>query len=313
MSVIAISEHWKGRNGDFAGISDSKSVRRWLILVDNKADDETTIVDSGLLPPRFSVHPNNVYLTSRRLKLEQHADSPYAWEATAEYSSTPLTLDEEYKELHPNPADRPARVKIKAELRQIAAKDAIVIDFTTEEETLGRWPIVNSAGDAFDPPPEVDDLRWSIEVEVDYNEPPEWFWTLGNCVNEEEVIIRGRTCPPRTLKLSDLKMSELKKENGYEFYTINFELHFRLGPEERDFEDSWLIEPLDRGFNWLNVDPLTLEITKAEILLKGARPAEPQLLDGIGVPIDHPKPGQGVFLKYRYYKDGDFGLLPELL
>lgn len=281
-----------GRSGDSKGVDDTRDTLRWRIVTDNKYDTAQTIYPplaaSGLLPKQFEPHPANIFLTCRSVRIDNQADSPYHWTATAEYSSAPIKESDKEKQEKPNPVDRRAKIRWSTTNYQ----------HVFVEDINGK-AVVNSAGDYFAEQPEVERSYWRASITKNLTAIPTWVLDLDNPVNESQFSIQGLQVPPETGRLCNLAVGDREIENGFEYYPLSFDIEFR--------KNGWKIKPLDQGFRFINLDTGELEnITDAN----GDPITSPHLLDGLGQKLANPSPDTAVFLEFDGYELFDFNNLP---
>ena len=118
----------------FSFTPEDTSNRCFRVRTTNKTDGPAVIAASGLLPLPGASHPNLPHI-ARKCKPKRIDKSPYHWMWEVEYSDAPIKEPQD-----PNPLNRPAVITGSA--RQYSK--GILIDRDGN-------PIVNSAGDLYDP------------------------------------------------------------------------------------------------------------------------------------------------------------------
>jgi len=289
--TITVRQLQIGVSGDYSGVTNETETISYLVETDSKLTTRTQILASGLLPAKFTPHPDNALMTVRSVSLNQ-TESPKVWQADVSYSSVPYDKDDEDDEDQVSPLDKLARIRWSTtQFIKIADKDKDGVEIT------------NSAGDMFDPPVEIDTSRFSIVVEKNLASIPVWVLSYPNTVNTSSFTVQGLTIPAKTAKMSELSISELKTEQGIDFYTLTFRMELANADEV-----DWSINVLDRGFHMFKT-PLTTpkEITK--ILDDDSNPvASPQLLDGSGGVLE--REATPSYRSFDVYHEKDFNLLP---
>jgi len=289
--TIEVKQKHVGVSGSYGGVTDETETIEYRVTTDDKTITRYDIMTSGLLPVKYQQHPQNPLMTVRDVTLDQD-EAPTVWTATVSYSSAPYDKDDEEDEDFDSPLDKPARIR-----------------WTTTQFTkpifrdLNEEAIVNSAGDYFDPPIEVDASRFSLVVEKNLASVPSWVLTYSNAINNASFDVLGLTIPARTAKLSELAISEEQKEQEVEFYTVTFRLELANAEEE-----DWVVRVLDQGLH--EYEPTTSGYTKTPILIDGEPAKQPVLLNGNGVAIVNPEPTDAVYLEYNVYREKDFSVLP---
>lgn len=286
MTIVVEQKH-TGVSGSYGGVTDETETVEYRVTTDNKYTTRADIMASGLLPVKYSEHPDNALMTVRDVSLEQD-EAPTVWTATVSYSSAPYDKDDEEDEEFDSPLDKPARIK-----------------WTTTQFTkpiyrdVNEEAIVNSVGDYFDPPIEIESSRFSIVVEKNLSAVPVWVLTYPNAVNQSAFEVQGLTIDAGVARLSELAISEQKNEQNVDFYTVTFRLELANADEV-----DWKIKPLDQGLHQF------VDGAKTPILVDDEPAKQPVLLNGEGIAIENPEPSDAVFLEFDGYVEQDFSVLP---
>lgn len=291
MSVLSIGL-LSGRDVSFGKITEGKAKLKWLGVTNNRYDTDVEVADYGysnnILPlPYVSYHPFYSIMLCRNISFTQDSSAPCKWDIEATYTSEPLTQGQEQT---PNPVDRPAKIKWKSQ----AYRKAVVRDYS-------GLAIVNSAGDYFDPPPEIDSSHWVATIEKNVTGVPTSIITYTDAINSNGFTIQGITVAPKVAKIIDIEISELQTEGDYEYYTFTYGLEFR--PE------LWRLKVLDQGFRYKSGS------NRKNIVTDDTPPrpiTSPKLLDGSGAVLSNPTTSNAVFLTYDVYTARDFGILPGI-
>ena len=237
----------------------------------------------------------------------------YLWEVVALYSTY---LERPDIEGVSDPLLRPSEIEY----------DSITVSVPLLYDIYGN-PILNSAGDLFDPPLEQDETRGIMRVTRNFADfDPLFYWGFKNTVNSTEWL---------GLKKYQVKCKNIRAtrffEVGQYWYrvTAEFEIGMRtqedgtippdlVWPEGSEIEEddttslTWIRIVLDRGFREIKQsppDPPTLDGVLAPILDPMTKQAItiPGLLDGDGY---HLLPGEDpVWLAFDVLPDKDFNLL----
>ena len=308
MSVVSIKPA-SGRSGDFGLATDSSAKRMFRIVVTSKLDDEVYIRNYGqsntyngqrMLPlPYVDAHPTLPAFICKNLSITQDKSSPLIWEATATYSSRPVSnLDLQVQEA-PDPILRPAEISWAT----VSYQKACLKD-------INGKPIVNSAGDTFDPPVEFTLNRYCATVTKNLLVVPGWLLDYESAVNSDAYVIDGLSVPAEKSRISGLTISALKREKiaaGIEFFyrTVSFRIEFA--------REGWKLKVLDMGYRYKDPSDATKRIPIPEDgSVKFSRPVtSPRLLDGAGGVLANPSPTTAVFLSFDAYPLKPFnGYLP---
>ena len=190
--------------------------------------------------------------------------------------------------------------------------------------------ITNSNFKPFDPAPEIDYQRYTINIEFRTLHYPAPLIRAVNCVNKSDFLLShiietqdedgaDRTLltkisiKKQTCKIQSIDITPMQS-NGVGYFRCNLEL-------EIDPLYGWRLDILDRGYS---VKDNTLEsdgsytVGKAKVITDqaGNPLKEPSLLDGHGELIDHEN-FDAVYLQYAVYPEIDFRGLnihqPQLL
>lgn len=287
MAVLWIREIPK-RGMNLEGPQSKKSTRTWIAATDNRYTSEVDIFTygwaSGILPIRYQGHPRDNTQTCRRISCDS-TDSPLHWQISAEYSSEPLTEQEQQEENVANPLLRPAQI----EWDTIEALEAIYKDKNGDA-------ILNSAGDYFSKPVEVPRNRWGINITKNVASVPDWVLNLDSPINASAVVIGGKAFPAKTLKLRRARIGQLQIEGDYEFYVFSMLLEFN--------RKKWTFSALDQGLRYKSGG------SQVPILVEGQPATSDVLLDGSGAVLDDPSPTSAVFLDFDIEDEFDFNNFP---
>jgi hypothetical protein len=264
MAVVSVREIWNGRKGS----ADEKAVREYdrvFRVVTNSSLDGAltaeTAVDPFLgirIPNLFSsyIEPNGITfdLTAIARKIEAGQDDadPLTWLVTVSYSN-----HTDQPELgNPNPLLRPAEIKWSfAQFQRIADIDQF------------NNPVVNSAGEPFDPPLEKDDSRPVLVItRPEAGIDPGLFYQYRDAINSDPFF----GAPAGTAKVQSIEATR-RFENNFYFWDVTYTIHFR--------PDGWDLNVLDQGYNALdaNGQPTVRILDKY-----GQALAKPALLNGLG-------------------------------
>lgn len=303
--TITIGEIWD-RDTERGGPDASRSRRTWRVRTNNRFIREEAIIGYGItngyFPNRFYPHPDNAYLTARTLRCKQQSDSPLHWIVEVEYSSEPAKESEKEKEQQPNPLLRPTKYKWTTNRYARAVYTSKTpIKYVDTDGTLVDEPggnaIVNSAGEYFDPPLEIDVSHWNIVGTKNVAAVPTWVLSVDNPVNSSTTPIMGVSFPAYTLKLQEMEISELQNEGDYQFYVFTFQIEYR--------KETWRLFAIDQG--------LRQKSGSDRVNIKdkdGKTVTAPWPLDGLGIKIADPTPSNIKRLQAEVYDLMDFNTLP---
>jgi hypothetical protein len=256
------------------------------VISDDPLESRSAVGSATGIPPKYSLLAEDTSCWCRHASIARIDASRLIWLVTVEFSNAPQEKQEQEKDEEPNPISRPARVRWTSSnvMRPI------------EKDIRGK-AIVNSAGDYFDPPPEVEVAVWAAHVQKNFAAIPSWLLSYANVKNVEPFVIGGLTVAAGIAKVSEMAISELQKENNIEFYELSFSIRFEeaLG---------WDLSLLDQGLHAFYGDD------KLKIKLNDEDVAAPVLLDGAGGVLANPTPDNAVFLEFEVVAEKDFTVLP---
>lgn len=237
-------------------------------------------------------------LRCKRRRLRRRDDSDTIWEMECEYSSAQKEKEQEEEE--EDPLDKKPEIEIDFETYQTVAEGALVNDSSVDDDDaadsssfqfFGR-ALVNSAGEPFDPQPEMDQVR--PVMTITYNEP---FLNIpllmhyANTVNKTGWL----GCSPRTWKMGGPRIHRVQ-EAQYRYWQISLTFTFN--------KMGWDLQLLNQGTYYLD----------------GGAPSGPQtpftdaegnrIVGLLGETGDEFDPlidtGDATYSRYRVYKERDF-------
>lgn len=288
MATATLIETWAGRDGSVNSQRERMYTRTFLVNVsDPTLGWEWVRLVTGL--PRiwdFYVSASGAIDTGsfcQELTGRQKAEDPYLWDVVARYTNRIQRPDINIVE---NPLLRPAEISYGA--------TSIMRPATFDRNGDA---VVNSAGDPFDPPLEVEEHRLTITIvrnQMSYNA----LGYLGyyDAVNEDAWF----GFPKEYVKCCRIT-GRRQYENGVYFWPTTYEFMVRLNRDENLTDDGgnifkpWDYPVLDRGFWYLD------GATKKLILDTFGRPSPTsRLLDGAGNELAAGQPG--VYLPFSLCK-----------
>lgn len=284
MAVVYVREDWEGRSGTRGAFGENTSTRVFFVKTDSRFDSDQDVANSDLLPtPFISTHPDSPAQLCRTVTPENLDEDPHYWNVTVEYSDEPLR---EGVNDQPDPLLRPVDISWGS----VQYQKPIFQD-------INGNVICNTANDPFDPPPVIDDARWTITIQQNVPAVPTFILNMNNTINSGPVIIDSVSFPARTLKVQSIGISPEQFENNILYRTFICQLHYR--------EETWQYRLLNAGFADLAFG------VRGEILLDdGSKPSQPWPLDEQGLKIQDPSPETIVVLNFDVYHEADFSVLP---
>lgn len=292
MAVTEVRFKDFGKTSSYRGLIDESLVIPFRVTTDPYPVVTTIQEIRNELPYKyFEQHEDNPLLTVREITLDQSL-SYHEWEGEFRFSSQPLTDEEKERENEPDPTQRRARIEWES------------ADFMLPiYRDVNGNPTLNSAGDYPDPPIEIEVSRWVVSVEKDVSLIPTWVMNYRNVINSDEIIIRGVSIPAEVAKISGLRISDIKTEGDYKYFTLSYQLHLATVLEE-----TWQLKMLDQGLH--EIVTVDGEDVKQRIKVNEEDVQQPVLLDGSGKKIENPTPADAIYLDYEGYPKLPFSVLP---
>lgn len=301
MPSITVIESFGNRSAEGDELGQRTRSREWKVIT----TDATLGVDEVLaaIPVRRGeiwISPygsHDVGCTCRSIEVKER-ESPYDWLVVAKFSSKPLTSaggqnspnsqtpDQTQQE---NPLLRPVELRYGS----VKERKPLVAD---RDDTA----VLNSAGDPFDPPIEIEEVRETITLTWNTTTwVPGTIRRYANHINGTE----WHGIPEGQAKCTDLT-AELRFEQGLLFWRVTMTVE--IWPDDEEGEE-WLVKILDAGFREkdpTNPDTAPLVPIRDERTLRPV--TKPALLgNGIHLPRNVPP----VFLTFRPWDYAEFNAL----
>ena len=287
MSVTAVIPQASGRSGG----ADDKGLREYTrtfkVLTDNPQDGTVAILAAAGIPAKWSPYntttEQDLGSLCRKIRCTQEGNEPKSWIVTAEYSSKASEQDE-------NPEDPlAAPAKFSGNFAQF--QKAI-------ERDLAGNAILNSAGQKFENPTEVDDSRPAFTIEKNFA-TMNMLTLFGYRDSVNSAVYLG--FPIGTLKLGAITFSR-QFGNATIYFPHSFTFQYD--------EDGWLITPLNVGFNEKVVEslgpPVVYKLRKCVDPDTKQPYSSPVMLDANGLATPS---GPPTFQSFVGYRTRDFNLL----
>lgn len=305
MAITAFNWYPLATPTSFSDDGSARTVERSAqIITDDPSDGELLIASDGRVPRYGEALEEEPALTVRNRRLERQSDSFLHWRLTVEYSDAAKDSEEdrqkEAKALEPNPLLREAIIEWEGVPREVAIW----------RDRLGT-PIVNSAGDAFDPPITVVVYDTVAVVTKNVASVPVWLLDYQGAVNDNTFEVDGVTAEVGSCLMGPIRISGKQTENGFTFRTLQMPLHFRsrrdLVTGETEAPEAWKLEILDQGLRYKSG-------TNRKNIMDDSTPPQPVTtpvpLDGNGGKIANPSASNLSYLTFDIHKRRNFSLLP---
>jgi hypothetical protein len=289
MAIVKMAEA-SGQTLDYSLPFDSDSTRRWLCVTSHNFHTSADVyqygLDNNILPlPYVSYHPVLVGHSCRNVKVTQDDGAPRKWTIEATYSSKPIKENQAEE----NPLNRPAQIEIEtASYRRAIWQD------------IDGNAVLNSAGDYFDPPVEIDVGYWTFRVKKNVADIPTYLLDYENAVNNASFTIRGLSIGQYEAKLSNIRVGDLKIEGDYQYFEFSYTMERR--------REKWIpLKVLDQGLRFKS------EANRKHIMDNSTPPrpvTSPRLLDGNGAVLSDPTPTNAKYREFTVYYARNFSVLP---
>lgn len=297
MAVTAVNEEFDKRSGSRQG-GVKNYVRSFQITCSDKADGPATATGSGAaglgLPVYGSIHDEDTDCWLNSMSVTVKAGST-VWTAVCGYTNDAGdSIDEENNDNTPADPDSDPAI--------VLDRDSYEIDEVMEKDAADT-PVLNSAGDPFDPP-----LMRLITINVTRVQfsgttVPPWWSSLANKVNDADITIVGGEEVEAGYAIIKLpKSSTTLYRSGVSYSQFTYEIHVR---NDRKWSEK---NVLDQGFRYKDgedrhdiVDSLTNKTVTA-----------PVLLDGAGGILADPSTATAVYLPFVEFEEADLSIVPGI-
>jgi hypothetical protein len=281
-SYLLIEQHGSDCDTSVRGVT--------LVYLAQWSDNTATPIDiltDLSVPARFAPHPQDPLMLLKKRDAVQNTAGENAtlWKVTLEYGTD--CADERYAT--DDPTDEPTKWS------RSTVKDERICDADVEDNV-----ILNTAGDAFDPPLTTPQSHAIFKAVKNYsgfddNTVEEYLDTLNS------ATFLGKD--PYTVRLNSIDVEEAYRSNTL-YYVFTFEFEYK--------KDGWQKKPLNEGYyalDWFDYDDTPLsEPVKFRVLDKDGQPLQTTTKlasDGSGIPFDD-LPGAAVFLTFDVDGESDF-------
>jgi hypothetical protein len=279
MAIVHVQETWDSR-GSSTNLEEKEITRTFRVRTDSipqtpREIESAVDPNTGLRVPAVGdFHPDygppfEADAIAERVEVRQAADNkddPFSWEVTVRYTTDPSD---------DNPLLRPVEVRVSTVLFQRPAERGDLIG----DGIVEQKPIVNSAGDPYDPPPMIDDVRVEISLtrnEADY--PGQGVLLFTNTVNEDPFW----EFAPGQVKCMGVEAT-YQREKLHRFWRVLYSFQARVVDPLTGLQPAgaWYLRLLDAGYR--------------ELVGTGAAARKKEIYDEGGSQISSPWPlnGQG--------------------
>lgn len=236
MSVTFVRPLKRGRTGTREAGGGKRTYTQTFIVGTDDVQDGSLVARTAIdpnggpvipQPLTFYVAGNEFDLGAFVKSVEAHeiGETGMLWEVT-------VTADSEMPEPpkdQENPLDRPPEVSWSfAQFQRVAEKD------------INGNAIVNSAGQAFDPPIQIDDSRPVCDIERNEDAfDPDVIFAYKDAINADTLDIGGLTVAPGQAKMANIS-ARRQFENSQFYWKVAYQIEVK--------QDGWNLSVLDQGW-----------------------------------------------------------------
>ncbi len=249
------------RSGSESG-SGASYTRGYIARVTDKADDAVTVLASGSLPAMNAAHPNDSAAKVTSRQASPRDGDLYVWDVTIEYS----TESGDGTDNESNPLDRATEWNSGLTSRLVVANQGKLVTGGVPGATE---KILNTAGDPFQPRPEVDDVSHVLTADRFEAVLPA-LATWNNAVNDSAIW----GYPKHSLRCTTTFRHHW--ERGSLYYAVHYEFEYN--------RDLWYLHILNAGFRIKTSDnPAKYALAKSDQADENWSEPVPLNADGDGI------------------------------
>lgn len=261
MAVIGFAAPRIRREGTATQSKEQGSIREYrrefIVHTNNRYDGPLVVLSAPGLPqlyfPYVTLEEQDDFALCTRVHASPLSDkSPFTWLVEADYSTD--HQDEKNNENPENPLAEPAEVSFDFETKSVVVTRALDPDASSAQTSMnpkfmdpnnvkGQAPdpleltkgIVNSAGEPFDPPPEMEDSIPTLTIsrnEAFFN--PMLATAFKGAVNSDDFL----GAKPRQACIKGISASRQQK-GSFRFWKVNYVIAFN--------RETWDLQLLDHG------------------------------------------------------------------
>ena len=168
-------------------------------------------------------------------------------------------------------------------------------------------PIINSAGDQFDPPVQIEASNWALTAKKNIASVPTWLMDFRDSLNGAQITIAGVTFEKPELRMNSRSIGEYAIENDIGYFPFEIQIAQK--------SETWTRELLDQGTHEIKTVNIGGVSTASRVRIadkKGQHVTEPIRLDGEGKKLepDTAPVEDSIFIRYQVYlKERDYSSL----
>lgn len=291
MTITKIAERPR-RSGTVSKFGLEDTEQRVFICSSDSADISGADLATAVgLPRKWDRHPKDPRLFMLNMSYTQETKGPKYLEVICDYK----TLDGETEE--PPKGSQESPVSLKPEItwdgttyQRAANGSRKAISQAPEKEKVSEG-IVNSAGEVYDPPFEIDEEYPTVHVkraERVWN--IYWLMSYAGSINVDDFVIDGQFVPKLTARVQSVRIGKQERDPlNLPYRWVEYTVIIN--------SDTWLLQPLDYGTYYLDADGNEVPFTVKGHLKVGK-------LNGAGAKLLAGDPD--VFLKFHVRRELEF-------
>lgn len=238
MSVTSVKLKSSKASADLQG---KKEDRVYVVVCSSASDTATTARTAAGIPQIGAVHPTDSAMFCLTNGADYVEDSAYVFEVTVQYA-TPTPQQQQQQEADPD--DDPVEFSCRG----------VEVTYPMHVDADGT-PVINTAGDSFDPPP--NGLTYDEENVVVRSQTtidPELISSYRGAVNADEFTIIMQDGTSRTFAAKSCRMGnityQLATRNGITYWKVSYPILWREPTDDNGYE-PWRIGVLNEGYREL--------------------------------------------------------------
>ena len=242
MAYISCIEVAEGRSGNVDFKYQREYVRNFKVVVDTPTYGAYYAASCPSLPVIYSIHPEDPRARCIRLTPSQSSEDPTLWEVRADYAysvdfaGVDPRIDSQQLGVDPGSRQQDPMLRLNDYSISTAKRPWSIV-----QDQAGN-AILNSAGDPFIPPPEIEIVEATITIGMNslVAPTPAWLGSVGK-VNSNSMIIG-----PYAFGIGTLRMAHITAQPVYEYLTPYWRWSIEFG-----YRPSWQFIVLDAGLRQL--------------------------------------------------------------
>lgn len=285
MAITSVTRVWHGETWSDEKDGSREYEELYRVISNDPNEAAITVRSHASIPALWSTYGDDIAAVCTGRSARRIDASRLVWEVTARFEWRPEDSDDDE-----DPLDRDPKIRWTSQL----FNKPIVKDRNGDA-------LVNSAGEYFDPPVEVDFVRWTANIQFNATSIPTNIRSYAGAVSNGAITIDGESISTGKARVVGLDISEVQywgeAQTPYRSITMAIECR---DDEDDDFE----LSILDQGMHSKGADDSLQDIfiDPPDDAPAGAQPERttvPVLLDGSGQPLATPSdPTTAVFLPF---------------